>query len=230
MFSNSDPTVQVEIVKAVTAILTSIIAIMGTYVGIKKKIKKDSNDKENDNDNDKLKLIYHPAFTRIEYNKNAIKNCFELKNRGKEILFKEIITKHLDIYKLFLKEFVIYIDNNNHIDYNELENRSMEVLNKIISELNCFYINDMSYSSEEKKVLEIVLEKYQLWNNHRQNIAVDMIKNICGSVFYPSVYAKSVTILDVFLFLITDVVDEADKTLNSLNGDLKGLVFRGVMI
>lgn len=229
MFSNSDPTVQVEMVKSISAILTSIIAIMGTYVGIKKKIKKDSNDKENNND--KLKLIYHPTFTRIEYNKNAIKNCFELKNKGKEILFKEIITKHLDVYRFFLREFVIYIDDNNTcIDYNELENRSMEVLNKIINELNYFYINDRSYSSEEKKVLEIVLEKYQLWNNHRQDIAVEMIKNICGSVFYPSVYAKSVTILDVFLFLITDVVDEADKTLNSLNGDLKGLVFRGVMI
>jgi len=228
MFSNSDPTVQVEIVKAITAILTSITAIVGTYVGIKKKREKNSNDKKNENG--KLKLIYHPAFTRIEYNKNEIKNCFELKNRGKEILFKEIITKHLDIYKCYLKEFAIYIDKNNYIDYNELENRSMEIFNKIINELNCFYVNDMSYSREEKIVLEMVLDKYQLWNNHRQRIAVEMIKNICGSVFYPSVYAKSVTILDVFLFLITDAVEEADKTLNSLNGDLKGLVFRGVMI
>lgn len=227
MFNNSDPTVQVEIVKAITAILTSIIAIVSTYVGIKKKFKKDSNDKKS---SDKLKLIYHPAFTRIQYNKNEIKNCFELRNKGKEILFKEIITKHLDIYKFHLKDFAIYIDNNRNINYNELENRSMEVLNKIINELNCFYINDNSYSSEEKKVLEIVLDKYQLWNNHRQNIAVEMIQNICGSVFYPSVYAKSVTILDVFLFLITDAVNEAEKTLNGLNGDLKGLVFRRVMI
>jgi|GEM_PF-5086709 len=226
MFS-SDPTVQVEIVKAITAILTSIIAIVSTYVGIKKKRKKDSNDKEN---KEKLKLIYHPAFTRIEYNKNTIKNCFDIKNKGKEILFKEIIIKHLDIYKTNLKEFAIHIDNNICIDYNELENRSMEVLNKIVSELNSFYINEMSYSSEEKRVLEIVLDKYQLWNNHRERIAVEMIQNVCGSVFYPSVYSKSVTILDIFLFLITDAVHEADKTLNGLNGDLKGLVFRGVMI
>jgi hypothetical protein len=227
MFNNSDPIVQAEIVKAVAAILTSIIAIAGTYVGIKKKIKRNSNDEES---SDKLKLIYHPTFTRIEYNKNEIRNCFELKNKGKEILFKEIIIKHLDIYKIYLKEFVIYIDNNTCIDYNELENRSIEVLNKIINELNCFYISDNSYSSEEKKVLEIVLDKYQLWNNHRQNIAVEMIKNVCGSVFYPSVYSKSVTILDVFLFLVTDAVDEAEKTLNGLNGDLRGLVFRGIMI
>ena len=228
MFSNSDPIVQVEMVKAITAVLTSVLAIMGTYVGIKKKIKKNSNDEERKDD--RVKLSYHPVFTRIEYNKNIIKNCFELKNKGKEILFKELITKHLDIYKLHLKEFVNYIDNNIDIDYNELENRSMEVLNKIINELNSFYISDSSYSSEEKKVLEIVLDKYQSWNNHRQNIAVGMINNVCGSVFYPDVYSKSVTILDIFLFLVTDVVDEADKTLNSLNGDLKGLIFRGVMI
>lgn len=228
MFSNSDPRLEVEIIKAGTAIATSIMAIVGTYVGIRRKIRKDSNDKEKGND--KLKLIYHPVFTRIEYNKNAIRNCFEIKNKGKETLFKEIITKHLDICRFFLKEFATHIDNNICIDYNELENRSMEVLNKIINELNCFYLNDRSYSNEEKKVLEIVLEKYQLWNNHRQNIAVEMIKNVCGSVFYTDAYAKSVTILDVFLFLVTDVVDEADKTLNSLNGDLKGLVFRGVMI
>ncbi len=226
MFYNSDPELQVEIVRAIAAILTSITAIMGTYVGIKKKRRKNSNDEEND----KLRLIYHPVFTRIEYNKNTIRNCFEIRNKGKEILFKEIISKHLDICKLFLKEFVNYIDDNKDIDYNQLENRSVEVLSKIINELNYFYISDTSYSAEEKKVLEIVLEKYQLWNSHRQNIAVDMIKNVCGSVFYPDAYAKTVTILDVFLFLITDVVDEADKTLNSLNGDLKGLVFRGVMI
>ena len=226
MFYNSEPEIQVEIVKAITAILTSIIAIIGTYVGIKKKRRKGSNDEEND----KLRLIYHPVFTRIEYNKNTIRNCFEIKNKGKEILFKEIISKHLDICKFFLKEFVKYVDINKDIDYNQLENRSVEVLSKIINELNYFYISDTSYSIEEKKVLEIVLEKYQLWNSHRQSIAVDMIKNVCGSVFYPDAYTKTVTILDIFLFLITDVVEQSDKTLNSINGDLKGLVFRGVMI
>lgn len=217
--------VQVELVKGGVAVLTGLIAVLSTYTGIKKTSSSTKKVKE-----EKLKLVNHPIFQRIEFDKHIVLTTFEFKNKGKEIVFKEIIVQHLNIYKEVLKELCEEIDSNEKMDATELLNRSTKALNLINQRLQKFYIDSPNFTIQEKHVLEIVLNKYTSWGSERDLKAYAMINDVCSSHFHPTIYAKAVTIMDIFLFAITDTIDDANKTLNKLNGDLKGLEFKGVVI
>ena len=169
------------------------------------------------------------VFAKIDFDKSLV-NTFEFKNRGKEIIFKDILLHHLTIYNDIINKLAKEIDENSDMNSNELANRAISAVSDIRCQLNNFYIADTTYTTSEKKALKIVLEKYNNWNFNRDSNMIEMISHVCGSTFYNTTYTKAVTILDLFLFAITETIEDANKTLNSLNGDLKGLKFKGVEI
>ena len=208
-------TIITTLMESMSAIVVAIIGAVGVL-----KFKKDKSQK----------LKYHPVFSKIDFDKDLVKT-FEFKNKGKELVFKEILDKHLDFYNEELKDFVDTIDNDaNDMDSNELCNRAKTVISDIRDDIIAFYKNDRNYTDDEKAALKIVLNKYNNWNFDRDKNMMDMIEHVCGSTFYATTYTKAVTILDLFLFSIAETIEDANKTLNSLNGDLKGLKFKGVEI
>lgn len=208
----------VEIIKGIVAIIVSILttysAILGTKLFKNKKIK--------------INLKSHPIFSRADLNKNIVLTYFSLENKGKETVFKDILVNHMDIYKKHTLNLCSEIDEIN--DSNDLYTASVEVMNDIIYDLRTFYKNNDSYTKIEKDVLDIVIAKYNNWDYDRELEVIARIQEICGSTFYPDIKTKAVTILDTFLFAMNDTVSAANKTLNSINGDLKGLIFKGVEI
>ena len=208
----------VEIIKGIVAIIVSILttysAILGTKLFKNKKIK--------------INLKSHPIFSRADLNKNIVLTYFSLENKGKETVFKDILVNHMDIYKKHTLKLCSEIDKIN--DSNDLYTASVEVMNDIIYDLRTFYKNNDSYTKIEKDVLDIVIAKYNNWDYDRELEVIARIQEICGSTFYPDIKTKAVTILDTFLFAMNDTVSAANKTLNSINGDLKGLIFKGVEI
>lgn len=210
----------VEIIKGISSIIVAAITFEGAYLGSKLlKNKK----------NCKIKLSSHPVFSRVELNKNIILTYFNLSNKGKELIFKEILSNHMDIYKKYISILCENIENKD-IDSNELYTLSVNTINNIINDLRTFYKKDNRYNEEEEAVLNIVIGKYNNWDSERELEIIDRLQEICGSAFYPDNYTKAVTILDTFLFAINSTISDANKTLNSINGDLKGLVFKGVTI
>lgn len=212
--------IQLEIVKGVVAVMTAAIAALGAYIGVKRSAENKA----------KIKLANHPVFTRIEFYKHIVLTSFEYKNKGKEIVFKEILVQHLSIYNNFLEKLCKEIDENDKMDATELLNKGTRALSDITRYLSDFYKDNVNFTPEEKQVLEIVLDKYQMWDSGRETKIMEMIENVCGSAFYPDTYSKAVTIFDLFLFTISDTIEDANKTLSYINGDLKGLKFKGVVI
>ena len=208
----------VEIIKGIVAIIVSILttysAILGTKLFKNKKIK--------------INLKSHPIFSRADLNKNIVLTYFSLENKGKETVFKDILVNHMDIYKNHTLKLCSEIDKIN--DSNDLYTASVDIMNDIIYNLRTFYKNNDSYTKIEKDVLDIVIAKYNNWDYDRELEVIARIQEICGSTFYPDIKTKAVTILDTFFFAMNDTVSAANKTLNSINGDLKGLIFKGVEI
>lgn len=213
-----------EIIKGVSAITVATVTVSGGVFATK------FFNNKNKNNCNKLKITVHPVFTRAELNKNVILTYFILENKGKEILFKEILINHMDIYKKHMIILCSNISSNEDINSNKLHCESVDAINNIIYDLRTFYKNNTNYNDEENKVLDIVMAKYNKWNRDREFEIITRIQEICGSPFYPDIYTKTVTILDTFLFAMNSTVSDASKTLDSINGDLKGLVFRGVEI
>lgn len=178
----------------------------------------------------KINLNNHPIFVRASLHKTNVKVYFTLPNKGKEVVFKDILCQHLDIYYRYAKSICErYLSNE--IDSSEtLYNESVKALDSILSDLRTFYIADERYTQGEKIVLDIVMSKYNHWNQDRQGDMVNRMYEICNSAFYPTLNNKIVAILDAFMFAMSDTVSDANKTLNNINGDLKGLIFKGVEI
>lgn len=210
----------IEIVKGVFAVVVAILPGLGVYLGAKIFKNKDG----------KAKLSAHPLFSKVELNKNVILTYFTLENKGKEVVFKEILVNHMDIYKRHTEGLCSVLDDNLIEDANELYSKSVEVMSNIITDLRTFYKFDNKFTKEEVEVLDIVMSKYNRWNYDRERELITRIQEICGSAFYPDIYTKAVTVFDTFLFAMNDTVSDANKTLNSINGDLKGLNFKGVVI
>lgn len=210
-----------KIIESISAIAVAVITVYGGIFATKM---------FNKNKMDKIKITSHPVFARTELNKNVILTYFTLENKGKEAVFKEILINHMDIYKKHMTILCNNISANKSIDPNTLRCESVDTVNNIIYDLRTFYKNNPLYNSDENKILDIVMGKYNRWDCDREFEIITRIQEICGSPFYPDIYTKTVTILDSFLFAMNNTISDANKTLNDINGDLRGLVFRGVVI
>lgn len=178
----------------------------------------------------KMNLHSHPLFVRTNLNKTNIRMFFVLPNKGKEVVFKDILCKHMDIFNKYAKQLCDKYTSNEIDDSETLYAESVKVLDGILTDLRTFYINDEMYQPQEKMVLDIVMSKYNHWNQERQSDMASRMFEICNSAFYTSLSNKMVAILDSLMFAMNDTVSDANKTLNSINGDLKGLIFKGVEI
>ena len=83
---------------------------------------------------------------------------------------------------------------------------------------------------EEKKALDIVMSKYDNWERDYTENLLCNISTCCNNQFYNSLDTKASVIFDIYLTCAVEVINSAQKTLDSLNGDLKGLVFKGVRL
>lgn len=177
-----------------------------------------------------VNLSAHPLFVRTNINKTNIMMYFTLENKGKEIVFKHILCQHMDIFNKHAKALCDKFTTKKIDDNETLYAESVKALDGILNDLRNFYVNDDRYYQQEKYVLDIVMGKYNQWNQDRQKEMETRMFEICNSAFYPNLSNKMVAILDSFMFAMNDAVSDANKTLNSINGDLKGLVFKGVEI
>lgn len=209
-----------EIIIGITAILVATLPGILAYYLAKKR---DSRlEKE-------IRTENHPIFNRLDFNKNIIISGFSLENKGKEKVFKDILLKHMEIYKVNLKTLSGQIGNA-EISQEQIFNFTLNSLNNIIYSLNNFYKVEDEYTSQEKKVLKIVMDKYSLWNLDREQMFITRMQEICASNVYQNNNLKAYLVLDTFLYMINDTINDASRTLNNINGDLTGLKFKGVVI
>lgn len=210
--------VLIELISSIFSLIGIFVSTFGAMVLARKKISKKNTD---------IALKNHHIFSKIEFNKNIINTRFTLENKGKEIVFKSILIAHMDIFK---NKIDIFINDINKAEISEYYILSLDCLNEIIFEINNFYKSSYDFTDEEKKVLEIVMSKYSFWNKSRDEDFLERVQEICASNVYQDKNVKSFLILDTFMFLINDIVEDCNKTLKLINGDLKGLKFKGVII
>lgn len=215
MFSNTE--VMVAIVTGFFGLMTAILVPLLTG---KDKEKKKA----------KVKLTSHNVFSRLDTLQGHVERTFTLKNKGKEIVFKDIIANQLSVFRDNLYELAESIDNNDKIEKTELCNAYMETYKKILNSIHSYYLSDDRYSADEKLVLNIVMKKYERWNQEKVDFILEGMLSASSSSFYDTPQIRTSVVLDMYLAVAIDTINYAEKTLNNINGDLRGLVFKGVEI
>lgn len=179
-----------------------------------------------------IKLIYHPIFTRLRALKVFIKNGLTIKNEAKRLLFKDILSHKLNIWQEVLLELGDDMDkcrkscDRRPDDCNLLYNANMIALNKAMDKFNTFYLRE-DYTEEEREVLRYVMDKFNNWNYHRIEYLTQAITLTCNSHFYEGCKTRQAVIFDIYIGSFADTVNDAEHTLQAINGELRGKTYKG---
>lgn len=176
------------------------------------------------------KLKEHYLFSRLSIirDKNIAINL-TLKNKVKEKIFKDILIQQIKCIEKEATKLSEKIDanpksyNNNNLLLSEF-NKTIE---DIYSKLYVFYKYSDEYSEEDKRTISIVMDKFYKWNDERYENLIEKNTVIVTSVFYNSSQEKTCAFFDNLLTVLSEQLSNAEITFNSINGDLKGLKFKG---
>lgn len=222
--------IQKEIIGGIFALLGVTVPIVITYLLNKKK------KKENPVKGEHIKLKHHPVFVRLKAYESYVKTEFYLENRGKQEVFRDLLIHEIRNRYDLLMELAEKMENcinscplNDKNNCNQLYNLNLEYLRKGVEMLANYYKNS-DYTPEEQKVLDIVVSKFNRWHEHRVQHMEETLPIICNSRFYADCYTMQAVIFDMYLGAVADMVSDAERTMNEINGDLKGNVFKGIEI
>ena len=74
---------------------------------------------------------------------------------------------------------------------------------------------------------EIVIRKFNEWNESRHDFILSAISDIDSSNVFDTVIGKEYTVLTTYTHSSYFTLMDAEKTLKSLNGDLTGTLYKG---
>lgn len=172
----------------------------------------------------------HYIFSRLKSIKKInIAINFKLKNKGKELIFKSILESQIDC---IIEEAISIVTDvkGKKEDDAYIRERLSDGLDSIFSKLYTFYMLDDSHSQEDKNTIKKVMDKFYKINEERVNRLYENIIIINSSVFYKSYDDKVCAFFDMLISLVQEQLSTAEATFNNINGDLKGLIFKGVVI
>lgn len=219
-----------------TALITGIFGIIGmivTYVLENRKREKAAS--ENPHSERHIKLKHHPIFSRLDALKTYINIGFEIENKGKQLVFKDLLVNKIEIWGDLFMEIADEIDNcvtrceTTPAQCNLLCNTNIIHFNKGLEKYTNYFMN-ANYTEDERKVLKIVMEKFNRWHRHRVEYIEKAITSVGNSKFYDGCRTKQAVIFDIYIGAFADMVNDAEKTLDEINGDLKGLTYKGVKL
>lgn len=175
------------------------------------------------------KITEHDFFGKMKCLRDNITMSFELQNKGKELIFKDLLATKIDTFGDIMYATALELDGIDELNETVLRIKLMDAFREGIKKYSTFYMSE-KYTLDEQKIYSIVMPKFNKWHNHRIQIAEDSINQTCSCVFFPEPKVKVAAFFDRFFAQFIDTVQDAESTLNELNGDLKGLTFRGVKL
>ena len=91
-------------------------------------------------------------------------------------------------------------------------------------------IIDSSKKMEEAGIPNVVIEKFNKWNEIRHEYILTTINDIYSSEVFNTTIEKEYAVLNLFMNSFYFVLMDAERTLKSLNGDLTGTMYKGKMV
>lgn len=157
------------------------------------------------NNKKRKKLERHHFFTSISYWINIEINNLLIKNLCKKKVTCLFLKIKYNVFSKNIREFIMKGSNN------------CQDLEDII--INSF--NECEVKARSEGIPDIFIDKFRVWDFEHTRVLVDSIESIINSNFYNSFEEKVAAILDIMIFSFRLTLVDAEKTINSLNGDLE---------
>lgn len=160
----------------------------------------------------------HDLFNYIDFWTYSKVPTFEFSTEYRTAVFKKYLSIYLKSYKSEILKFV------QTKEYQEMD--SAKLRTKLLNLINSI-IYDYEKSSSEVGIPKIIIDKMKAKNNDTITLTIDLIEGVCSSQFYESEknLLKVYSILNILLSVLENTISGSDVVCNSINGQLKGLVF-----
>lgn len=178
------------------------------------------------------KLEYHEFFTSMGYWLNAIASEFHYpQNVGKELVTREVLRMKFTIWLKHIAELNKDMDTcpdqcTQYGSCNRLYNLNMTHFNAANAEFMEFYKTG-NYTEDERKALEIYVARFAEWHADTVEQMRNRIHLVCYSDYIRSCKSKQAVIDMDYQHAFSMTIRDGSVTLEHINGDLKGLVFKG---
>lgn len=165
-------------------------------------------------------ILNHDLFTYIDFWTYSKVPTIQFSTDYRTVVFRKYLTIFLKKHKENIKK---YVENKSFekMDDSELWNSMLTLINDIIY--------DYEREMELNNIPKIVIEKMKVRNNDTIVLTIDLIEGICNSQFYTSEsnFLKVYSILNIMLSILENTISSSDAICNSINGQLKGMIFDG---
>lgn len=209
--------------QGVVAAITGIFVVIGAVVPNLTRLSSPRKEE------DELPLLsQHPFFTRSESIKHHIDMTFSMDNKGKELIFKEILINQITIYQHYLKSFCETVDSGEIKDSNELYESFLKMIDEMTYKHYNYFKTSPSYTLDEIEVFKKVMKKYVIWNTSNVDLLQRNVVMVCNSSYCRDINTQVAVIMDLFGGILVNSLSDAVSSLETINGDLKGCVYKGV--
>lgn len=164
-------------------------------------------------------LKTHPIFSHINNNVYVTIPNLAISCPGREHMFKDLLTLSLLSYKQRFKD-LLNADNL-------LEMSTDELLTSVSNAVG-YAIKDYEDQARQRNIPEIVVRRIAYLNRFDIKRIHMISENLCKSQIFDTNYEKLYAIMtNIDAILVIGLV-ETSNYLNSLNGELDGLVYNGI--
>lgn len=165
-------------------------------------------------------ITNHDIFNYIDFWSYSKIPTFTFSTEYRTVVFRKYLSVFLKSYKKNLYNFVI------ERGYKDMDDA--ELLKNLLNLIN-ITIYDYERELLDDGVPKIIIEKMKAKNNDNLALILDLINSVCSSHFYDSDnnYLKVYSILNILLSVLESTINSSESICNSINGQLKGLIFDG---
>jgi hypothetical protein len=163
-------------------------------------------------------IINHDIFNYIDFWTYSKVPTFQFSTEYRTAVFRKYLTIYLKCYKRDIQKFI------NDKDYQQMDDA--KIWKALLNMINTI-VFDYEREMIESGIPKVVIEKMKVKNNDTITLTIDLIEGICTSQFYDSEnnLLKVYSILNILLSVLENTITNSESVCNSINGQLKGLIF-----
>lgn len=161
-------------------------------------------------------LIKHSYFSSMDYWRKI-----GIEEPARDLIFKDFLHIKFRVFDFAMHEVV----GNKDIS----KMRRIELKSYIIKTVTAA-IKEYEHETKEMGIPSAVIKKFAKWHNRSVSFIIDGIEDTCMSSFYENNVARLNGMLGLLLAAFHATIIDAERTLDDLNGDLKGLTYKGLKI
>lgn len=140
-------------------------------------------------------------------------------DKGRQMIFQDLLHIKFTVLHKYQKELFR--------DFNDGKIKNGTQLYDYLLDLFVIINQEIGETQKAQGIPEVQIEKFQLWQRPSQAFTMSQIESICFSKTHKTVGSKIESILNILRQNMSISLQEAERTLLSLNGSLTGLVYKG---